>query len=124
MLKFFKPITPSQRQLIKLNLQPILKEKPLLKIKIKNLKNFSGKNKGGGHKKKYRKIHFKKLNNSTGIICSLEYDPYRKVNIASVFEIFFHFFFYILAPQKLKIGDIIKCVNEKAKIAVQKQTKL
>ena len=118
MLKFIKPITSSQRQLVRLlNLQLTLKKKPLLKGKIKSLKNFAGKNnfgkitirnRGGGHKKKYRLINFFRSNNSIGIICGIEYDPYRKANIASVFEIDLNCFFYILAPQKLKIGDIIK----------------
>ena len=118
MLKFIKPVTSSKRRLVKLlNLQLTLKKKPLLKGKIKSLKNFAGNNnfgkitirsKGGGHKKKYRQVNFFRSNNSVGIICSIEYDPYRKANIASVFEIFSNCFFYILAPQKLKIGDIIK----------------
>lgn len=117
MLKFIKPITPSQRQLIKLNSQT-LKKKSFLKKEIKSLKknsagkNNSGKitikNRGGGHKKKYRKIKFFRANSSIGITCSIEYDPYRKANIASVFEFFSNKFFYILAPQKLEVGDIIK----------------
>ena len=58
-MKTFNPITPSLRNLIQLN-KTHLSKKPLLKIKIKNLKqkfgkNFSGKitssSKGGGHKK-------------------------------------------------------------------------
>lgn len=121
-----KPITPSQRQLIKLNSQT-LKKKSLLKKEIKSLKknsagkNNSGKitvkNKGGGHKRKYRKIQFFRSSTNTGIICSIEYDPYRKANIASVFEFLKNNFFYILAPQKLKVGDIIKS-GENAEIKI------
>lgn len=117
MLKFVKPTTPSQRQLIKLSLN-YLRKKPFLKKEIKSLKtNSTGRNnsgkitvkhKGGGHKKKYRKIKFLRTNNSIGITCSIEYDPYRKANVASVFEFALNTFFYILAPKNLKTGDIIK----------------
>ena len=117
MLKIAKPVTPSQRQLIKLNSQ-VSKKKSLLKREIKSLKKNSAgrnnfgkitiKNRGGGHKKKYRKIQFSRCNTDTGIICSIEYDPYRKANIASVFDLSLNSFFYILAPQELQVGDIIK----------------
>ena len=70
MLKFIKPITPSQRQLIKLNSQT-LKKKSFLKKEIKSLKkNYAGKNnsgkitiknKGGGHKKNIEKSNFLEL---------------------------------------------------------------
>jgi large subunit ribosomal protein L2 len=117
MLEFIKPTTPSQRQLIKLSSQT-LNKKSFLKQEIKSLKknstgrNNSGKitvrNKGGGHKKKYRNIQFFRANTNIGITCSIEYDPFRKANIASIFDFFSNKFFYILAPTKLKIGDIIK----------------
>lgn len=126
MLKFIKPTTPSQRQFIKLSAQTLHK-KPFLKQEIKSLKknstgrNNSGKitikNKGGGHKKKYRKIKFFRANTNIGITCSLEYDPFRKANIASIFEFFSNKFFYILAPKKLKKGDIIKS-GENAEIKI------
>lgn len=45
---------------------------------------------------------------STGIICSIEYDPNRNANIASVFDYNIQKFFYILAPKNLKIGDIVQ----------------
>lgn len=117
MLEFIKPTTPSQRQLIKLSSQT-LNKKSFLKQEIKSLKkNSTGRNnsgkitvkhKGGGHKKKYRKIRFFRANSDIGITCSIEYDPFRKANIASIFDFFSNKFFYILAPKKLKIGDIIK----------------
>lgn len=94
-----------------------LKKKPLLKNKIKGLVNLAGRNnsgkitvwhKGGGHKQKYRKINFNRKNNSIGIVCSLEYDPNRNANIASVYEFHDGSFFYIIAPKKLTIGDIVE----------------
>ena len=107
-----KPITPSQRHLIQLNTKH-LKKKPLIKNKIKGLTQLSGRNnqgkitvhhKGGGNKKKYRDINFYRTNTSVGIITSLEYDPNRNSNIASVYDLTNNNFFYILAPKDLKIA--------------------
>lgn len=115
-MKTFKPITPSLRNLIQLNKSNLCK-KPLLKSNIKGLKrnvgkNFSGKitvfSKGGGHKKKYRNINFKRTENETYIVTSIEYDPFRSANIASVYNINKNKFDYIIAPKNTKIGDIIK----------------
>lgn len=115
-LKFKNPITSSQRNLIKI-CNKHLKKKPLLKNKIKGFKNNAGRNnsgkitirhKGGGHKQKYRIINFMRTTDDIGIVCSLEYDPNRNCNIASVFNYKNKQFFYILAPKTLKIGDIIK----------------
>ena len=115
-LKNKKPVTPSQRQLVQLSRKNI-KKKPLLKKYVKGLINSSGRNnsgkitvrhKGGGHKKKYRIINFFRTTPSTGVICSIEYDPNRNANIASVFDTFTQKFSYIIAPKSLKVGDIIK----------------
>jgi len=94
-----------------------LKKKPLIKNKIVGKKNNAGKNnqgkitishKGSGNKKKYRKISFLRNSNSTGIVTSLEYDPFRTAFIASVYDILNSYYFYIIAPKHLDIGDIIK----------------
>lgn len=117
-LQKVKPTTPSKRHLIKLNQKSLnLSKKPMLKSKVKGLKNSSGKNhsgkitvfhKGGGVKKRYRKINFNRTLNSTAIVCSLEHDPYRNSYIAAVFDFVNSAFFYISAPKSLKIGDIVK----------------
>ena len=88
---------------------------------IKNMtvgkKNAAGKNnlgkitinhKGGGHKKKYRKINFTRNEDSVGIVTSLEYDPYRTAFIVSVYDFLNHKYFYMIAPKTLNIGDIVK----------------
>lgn len=115
-LKIKKPITPSQRQLVQLSRKNLNKQ-PLLKNSIKGIKNSSGRNnsgritvrhKGGGHKKKFRKLNFFRVHSSTGIVCSIEYDPNRNANISSIFDISTHNFSYILAPKNLRIGDIVK----------------
>jgi len=118
MCKFKKKntTTPSQRHLVQVSTKHLIK-KPIIKSKIKGLKNFAGRNhsgkitihhKGSGHKKKYRYIKFCRNEPEIGIVTSLEYDPYRNANIASVFDISSKHFFYILAPKSLETGDIVK----------------
>lgn len=115
-LKTFKPNTPSKRNLIQLN-KSNLGKKPLLKIKIKGFKNNSGRgsagqittwHKGGGHKKRYRYINFKRIYDTISIVMSIEYDPYRTSNIAAIYNINTKTYDYILAPKNLKVGDIVK----------------
>ena len=111
-----KPTTPSQRNLIKIkNLN--LKKKPLLKKSVKGLKNSTGRNnfgkitvyhKGGGHKQRYRNIDFKRTNNIVSVVSSIEYDPNRTAHIASIYDFFSKQYSYIIAPEKLSIGDIVK----------------
>jgi large subunit ribosomal protein L2 len=120
-----KPVTQSQRNLIKLNTKHLNKT-PILKNKLKGLKNSSGRNnsgkitirhKGNGHKKKFRKINFNRIFKSIGITISIEYDPNRNANIAAIYNFNTNSFFYILAPKDLNIGDIIKSgVNHEPKI--------
>merc|ERR1712176_43998 len=62
----------------------------------------------GGHKKRYRKINFNRSSKSVGIITSIEYDPNRNCHIASLFDFRRNIFFYLLAPQNIKIGDIVR----------------
>ena len=115
MLKHINPTTPSLRNtkmLKKINLN----EKVLVKTQLKSLKKSTGKNnlgniivyhKGGGCKKRYRKIDYirKQL---FGIVTSLEYDPYRTAYIASVFDSVTKSYTYILAPKNLSVGDKIE----------------
>lgn len=106
----------TQKTLINLSKKKLNKI-PLIKKMIQGQKNKAGKNdsgkitvyhKGGGHKKKYRKINFLRNEDSIGIITSLEYDPYRTAFIASVYDFLNSDYFYIVAPKNLTIGDIVK----------------
>lgn len=115
-LKHQKPSTASQRHLIQLDTKH-LKKKPLIKSKIKGLINSSGRNnsgkitmrhKGSGHKKRYRKVEFYRQSDLTGIIVGIEYDPNRNANIASVYNLSQNSYMYILSPENLKTGDIVK----------------
>lgn len=115
-LQKLKPTTASRRQLVIVKNKKLSKG-PLLKYKMKGLKNSSGRNnsgritcrhKGGGHKKTYRKIDFYRKDNSAGIVMSIEYDPFRTAHIASVYEFLTEKHFYMLAPKDLEIGTIVK----------------
>jgi large subunit ribosomal protein L2 len=114
--KNIKPITSSRRHLLQLNKKHLAK-KPFLKTEISGIKNNAGRNnsgkitifhKGGGVKQKYRTINFTRTTESTGIICSIEHDPNRSAFIAAVFNYLENTFYYILASQNLKIGDVVK----------------
>jgi large subunit ribosomal protein L2 len=115
-MEILNPTTPSQRHVIKIN-NNSLNKKPILKFKLSGLKRSSGRNnvgkitsyhKGGGHKRKYRQLDFYRVQNSIGIITSIEYDPNRSANIASVYDLDKESYYYILAPIDLIIGDVIK----------------
>ena len=107
----------SQKNLLKLNSQD-QNFKFSLKKKIKNLKknsagrNNSGKitvkNRGGGHKRKYREIQFLQIHNDIGFVYNTEYDPNRKAKIAAIFEFTSNNFFYTLLPKHLEIGNIVQ----------------
>lgn len=111
-----KSFSPTQNKII--TLVKIGRNKaPLLKKMIKGKKNVAGKNnsgkitishKGGGHKKRYRKIDFKRTEDSIGIVTTIEYDPYRTSFIASIYDFLNSRYYYIIAPKNLNIGNIIK----------------
>ena len=71
-------------------------------------RNHSGKitvyQRGGGHKKLYRLIDFKR-NEKNGIVLGFEYDPNRKSFLAKVYNINKNNYYYILAPAGLKLLD-------------------
>ena len=87
-----------------------------IKSETKGLKKRGGRNnfgnitsfkKSGGHKKSYRNIDFYRTN-LQGIISSTEYDPNRTASIASVFDFDKKKHFYIILPNGLKKGSLIK----------------
>lgn len=116
-LKLFNILRSLTRKKVLKVLWSSTSKQPLLKTKVIGKNTNSGRNnqgiitvrhKGGGHKQKYRKINFYRNYESTGIVLSIEYDPNRSSYIASVYDLLKNEFFYILAPQKLKIGHIVK----------------
>ena len=109
-----KPITPGQRFRIANTFEEITASKPeksLLKpIKKSGGRNNTGKTTmkyiGGGHKRRYRIIDFKRANHGvTGEVKTIEYDPNRTAFIALVD--FDGEKRYIVAPKGLEVGQKI-----------------
>ena len=115
-IKRFKPYTPSRRQMTVSDFNEITKSTPEKSLTV-HIKSTAGRNNqgkitvrhiGGGAKKKYRIIDFKR--NKDGIpgkVTAIEYDPNRTANIALVVYADGEKR-YILAPNGLKIGHTIQ----------------
>jgi large subunit ribosomal protein L2 len=112
-LKTFNPTTPSQRQLVIVDRSNLYKGKPV-KALTEGLTKSGGRNNlgritarfiGGGHKRTYRLIDFKRRKfNVEGTVARLEYDPNRTAYIALI-NYADGEQAYILAPQRLAAGD-------------------
>jgi large subunit ribosomal protein L2 len=112
-LKHFNPTTPSQRQLVIVDRSGLYKGKPV-KALTEGLSKSGGRNNlgritarfiGGGHKRTYRLIDFKRRKfDVEGTVERLEYDPNRTAFIALVSYPDGEQA-YILAPQRLAAGD-------------------
>ncbi len=66
---------------------------------------------GGGHKKLYRKIDFKRdLYGLVGKVTSIDYDPYRtsSISLVNYYKLFNR---YIITPNGLKVGDTVNVKN-------------
>jgi len=124
-LKRYNPVTPSQRGLVRVNKNGIWQGKPykrLTKGLVKsggrnNLGKMTVRHRGGGHKRLYRVIDFKRYKQDCpGVIKRIEYDPNRSAYIALVqYNDGVHS--YILAPAKMKVGDsVISSINADIKI--------
>lgn len=114
-----KPITPSQRHtiLLKNNLKKNYKIKNLIKgfqrsFGRNNQGKITVKHRGGGHKRKYRIISFKR-EKIKGFIKQIEYDPNRSANILLIKDN--DKYNYILAPNNIKKNTFINS-NENADI--------
>jgi large subunit ribosomal protein L2 len=112
-LKTFKPNTPGQRQLVIVDRSGLWKGKPVKQL-TEGLTKSGGRNnhgrvtayhRGGGHKRTYRKIDFRRITHDVpATVERLEYDPNRTAFIALVkYEDGKQD--YILAPQRLNVGD-------------------
>ena len=114
-VKKYRPVTPGTRFLVGNTFAEVTTDKPeksLIKGKSSSGgRNGTGKmtvrNIGGGHKKRYRVIDFKR--NKDGIpatVKSIEYDPNRSAYIALLAYADGEKR-YILAPDKLSVGDVL-----------------
>jgi large subunit ribosomal protein L2 len=114
-LKHFKPVTPSLRQLVLVNRSELYKGKPeksLTEGKSKsggrnNLGRITVRFRGGGHKKSYRLVDFKRRKlDVAATVERIEYDPNRSAFIALI-KYADGELSYILAPQRLVAGDSV-----------------
>ena len=114
-LKQFKPYTKSSRSTILVDRTNLWKGKPFKALTSQNksvkgrnnMGRITSRNHGGGHKQKYRIIDFyRKKFDMPGTVERIEYDPNRSCHIMLIkFEDSDRA--YYLAPQKIKVGDII-----------------
>jgi large subunit ribosomal protein L2 len=114
-LKQFKPTTPGRRGLVLVKREGLWAGKPE-KALTEGLRKKGGRNntghitarrRGGGHKRRYRLIDFRRNKfDVVGTVERLEYDPNRTAFIALInYEDGERQ--YIIAPQRLAIGDLV-----------------
>ena len=111
-LKHYKPVTSSQRGLVLVDRSGLYKGKPV-KALTEGLTKTGGRNnrgritarrRGGGHKRAYRLVDFKRRKwDIPAIIERIEYDPNRTAFIALI-KYQDGELAYILAPQRVKVG--------------------
>src|SRR5918992_503936 len=114
--KKFKPTSPGRRFMTVSDFAEVTKSEPekslVEPVKKKGGRNNAGRittrHKGGGHKRRYRVIDFKRLKDGIpATVAGIEYDPNRSANIALL-----HYAdgakAYILAPARLKVGSTVE----------------
>jgi large subunit ribosomal protein L2 len=114
-LKTYKPVTPSQRQLVVVERAGLHRGKPVKQLtegkSASGGRNNNGRTtvrfRGGGHKQSYRRVDFKRGKfDVPAKIERIEYDPNRTAFIALI-KYDDGELAYILAPQRLGAGDIV-----------------
>ena len=114
-LKQYRPTTPGQRGLVLIDRTGLWKGKPEKSLTEglqrpggrNNLGRVTARHRGGGHKRRYRIVDFKRLKTGVpAVVERLEFDPNRTAFIALIRyedgELA-----YILAPQRLAVGDSV-----------------
>ena len=112
--KLYKPTTPGRRGMSVLDYSGLSKVEPekslLAPLEKKSGRNSYGRitvrHRGGGNRRKYRIIDFKRNKLGAATVLTLEYDPNRSANIALV-QYEDGEKRYIVAPQGLSVGDVI-----------------
>jgi large subunit ribosomal protein L2 len=112
-LKKYKPTTPGRRGLVLVDRSELWKGKPLKGL-TEGLSKTGGRNnhgritsfhRGGGHKRRYRVIDFKRRKfDVPAVVERLEYDPNRSAFIA-LLRYKDGELSYILSPQRIAVGD-------------------
>ncbi|MFN5589808.1 MAG: 50S ribosomal protein L2 [Holosporales bacterium] len=123
-LRQYSAATPGQRQLVTVDRRDLWRGKPesTLTVGIRRTggRNNTGRttnwNIGGGHKRRYRLVDFRRQNfDVPAKVERLEYDPNRTAFIALI-RYQDGQLAYILAPQRLAVGDEIISTNNRADI--------
>src|SRR5256886_5854297 len=118
-LKTYNPTTPGQRQLVMVDRSALYKGKPVKALTEGKISNGGRNNtgritvrfRGGGHKKAYRMVDFKRNKvDVPAVVERLEYDPNRTAVIALI-KYQDGEQAYILAPQRLAVGDSVVAGN-------------
>lgn len=114
-VKKFKPTSPARRFATISDFADITKTRPEKSL-CEPIKKTGGRNAngrittrhiGGGHKRQYRIIDFKRMKDGVPArVAAIEYDPNRSARIALLFYADGEKR-YILAPQKVKVGDVL-----------------
>ncbi len=114
-VKLFKPTSPGRRDMSGYTFEEITRTEPERSL-VRGLRNKAGRNmrgkitvrhQGGGHKRLYREIDFKRNKlNVPARVATIEYDPNRSARIALLVYADGEKR-YILAPQGVKVGDQI-----------------
>ena len=114
-IKTYKPTTNGRRNMTTLANEEITKKTPEKSLLVSNKKTGGRNNQGvitcrhigGGHKRKYRIIDFKRNKDGiVGTVAAVEYDPNRSANIALINYVDGEKR-YILAPKGLEVGSKI-----------------
>jgi large subunit ribosomal protein L2 len=114
-MKTYNPVTPGRRGLVLVERSELWSGKPVKRL-TEGLTKKGGRNnagritarrRGGGHKRRYRVVDFKRGRmDSPAKVVRLEYDPNRTAFIALI-EYEDGEQSYILAPQRLRVGDSV-----------------
>lgn len=114
-IKAYKPVTAGTRHLTTSTFEEVTKSTPEKSLTV-SLKKTGGRNnsgyitcrhRGGGHKRKYRLVDFKRNNDGVpAVVKAIEYDPNRNARIALI-RYANGVKSYIIAPKGLKVGDSV-----------------
>ena len=112
-IKKYKPMTPGRRGMTANDYQPLTKREPEKKLTApkkrssgrNNLGRITVRHRGGGHKRKLRRVDFKRKKlDIEAKVAAIEYDPNRSAHLALL-----HYIdgekAYILWPVDLQVGD-------------------
>jgi large subunit ribosomal protein L2 len=123
-IKTFNPVTPGLRGRAGFTFEELTTDKPYRKLLVSlpksggrnNLGRIAVRHHGGGHKRKYRIIDFRRDKlEIPGVIETIEYDPNRTPRIALV-KYSDGDRRYILAPLGVKVGDAVLSTDGETEI--------